>query len=120
MLNLNSIMMGTMQPKVMITFYEKVFGKKPDMSEEKWAGWTVGNCFFGVGEHSEMIGKTKDPGRIMFNLETKEVKKEFTRIKAIKGAGVIKEPYEMQGAWIATIADPDGNFFQLMTPWESK
>jgi predicted enzyme related to lactoylglutathione lyase len=75
--------------------------------------------FFGVGEHSEMSGKAKDPGRVMFNLETKEVKAEFERIKGV-GATVIKEPYEMQGAWIATFADPDGNYFQLMTPWENK
>ncbi len=34
------------------------------------------------------------------------------------GAVVIKEPYEMQGMWIATLADPDGNYFQLMSPWE--
>ncbi len=113
-------MVGTMQPKAMIEFYEKVFGKKPDMNEGEWGGWMVGSCFFGVGKHSEMIGKAKDPGRVMFNLETKAVKEEFARIKAIKGVAVIKEPYEMQGAWIATLADPDGNYFQLMTPWENK
>ena len=53
----------------------------------------------------------------MFNFETKEVKKEFERIKKA-GATVIKEPYEMSGAWIATFADPDGNYFQLMTPMQ--
>lgn len=120
MLNLNSLMVGSMQPKKLAEFYEQVFNKKPDMADGNWAGWQVGSCFFGVGEHSEMIGKTKEPGRIMFNLETKEVKEEFARIKAIKGTAVIKEPYEMQGAWIATFADPDGNYFQLMTPWEQK
>ena len=119
MLNLNSLMVGTMQAKVMAEFYEKVFDKKPDMSEAEWAGWTVGNCFFGIGKHSEVQGKSKEPARIMFNLETKDVKGEFERIKGI-GAEVIKEPYEMHGAWIATLADPDGNYFQLMTPWESK
>lgn len=31
---------------------------------------------------------------------------------------VVKEPYELQGMWIATFADPDGNYFQLMSPWE--
>lgn len=118
MLNLNSLMIGTMQPKIMAEFYEKVFGKKPDMSEDKWYGWQVGSSFFGIGEHSEMEGKNKQGGRIMFNLETKEVKDEFERIKKT-GAQVIKEPYEMSGAWIATFADPDGNYFQLMSPWES-
>jgi len=31
---------------------------------------------------------------------------------------VVKEPYEMGKLWIATLADPDGNYFQLMSPWE--
>ncbi len=108
-----------MQPKVMAAFYEKVFDKKPDMSEGGWSGWSVGSAFFSVGEHSEMKGQAKDPGRVMFNLETKEVKEEFERIKA-SGATVIKELYEMGGGWIATFADPDGNYFQIMTPWDNK
>jgi len=112
-------MLGSMQPKVMAGFYEKVFGKKPDMAEEKWYGWQIGSTFFGLGEHSEMKGKAKEPGRVMFNLETTEVKKEFARIKKL-GTKVVKEPYNMGGAWIATFADPDGNYFQLMSPWESK
>jgi predicted enzyme related to lactoylglutathione lyase len=119
MLNLNSVMIGTMQPKVLADFYTKVFGRPADMVEGTWHGWSVGSAFFSVGEHSEMGGAAKDAGRVMFNFETKEVKEEFEKIKSA-GATVIKEPYEMGGGWIATLADPDGNFFQLMTPWESE
>jgi len=118
MINLNSLMIGSAQPKILARFYEKVFEKKPDMVDGDWYGWQVGSCFFGLGHHSEVKGKTKEPGRMMFNLQTKKVKEEFERIKKIEGAEVIKEPYEMQGAWIATFGDPDGNYFQLMTPWE--
>ena len=119
MLNLNSIMVGSAQPKVLGEFYTSVFGKAADMSEEEWWGWMVGSTFFGVGKHSEVTGSSKEPARIMFNLETKEVKEEFERIKAA-GATVIKEPYQMEKTWIATFADPDGNYFQLMTPWGGK
>jgi len=119
MLNLNSIMVGSEQPKVLAEFYTKVFGKPSDMTEEKWYGWQVGNAFFGVGEHSEVKGSAKEPARAIWNLATKEVKEEFERIKAF-GATVIKEPYEMHGSWIATFADPDGNYFQLMSPWNDK
>lgn len=108
-----------MQPKVLAEFYEKVIGKKPDMEEGGWYGWLIGSAFLSVGEHSKMGGMAKDPGRVMFNFETKEVKEEFERIKKL-GATVIAEPYEMGGAWIATLADPDGNYFQLMPPWESE
>ncbi len=117
MLNLNSIMVGTKQPKALTTFYEKVIGKPPDMTdaENGFSGWQVGSAYFSVLEHSEMGGNSKDPGRLIFNFETTQVKEEFERIKAV-GAVVIREPYEMGGGWIATLADPDGNYFQLVTP----
>ena len=123
MLNLNSLMVGTSQPKVLAEFYEKIFGKPADMAEGgEWYGWTVGKTFFAVGMHTQVSGSAKEPARIMFNLETKEIKEESERIKAL-GAKVIKELYEMEGMkgmWIATFADPDGNYFQLMSPWEGK
>ena len=110
-------MIGTKQVKVLSAFYEKVIGKPADMvdPDNGFWGWQVGSAFMGILEHSEMGGSTKDPGRLIFNFETPQVKEEFERIKAV-GATVIKEPYEMGQGWIATLADPDGNYFQLMTP----
>lgn len=116
-LNFNSIMIGSAQPKVLADFYEKVFGRPADMNEGEWYMWQAGSCALSVGEHSEVKGQTKEPARIMLNLETKEVKAEFERLKKLSVA-IIKEPYEMGGGWIATLADPDGNFVQLVTPWE--
>ena len=117
MLNLSSVMIGTRQTKAMVAFYEAVIGKPPDManSEHGFYGWHLGNIYFSVLDHSEMVGKTKDPGRMMLNFETKIVKAEFERVKAL-GAAVVKAPYEMGGGWVATLADPDGNYFQLITP----
>jgi predicted enzyme related to lactoylglutathione lyase len=119
MLNLNSVMIGTKQLKALAVFYEKVLGKPAEMVDEQYGfyGWQAGASYFSLLDHSEMTGSTKDPGRIMFNFETPEVKEEFERIKAA-GAKVIREPYEMEGGWIATLADPDGNYFQLVTPMD--
>lgn len=117
MLDLNNIMIGTKQPKVLVAFYEKALGRPAEMADQEhgfW-GWHVGSAYFTVLEHSEMAGGAKDRGRVMFNFETTQVKEEFARIKA-GGAQVIREPYEMGGGWIATLADPDGNYFQLVTP----
>lgn len=110
-------MLGSTQPKVLAEFYEKVFDKVPDFSNGEWYGWQVGSSFLMMGQHDDMESQAKEPGRLMFNLETKEVQEEFGRIVRL-GAKVIKEPYEIEGGWIATLADPDGNYFQLMTPWE--
>jgi predicted enzyme related to lactoylglutathione lyase len=119
MLSLNSVMIGTKQFDTLATFYEKVIGKPPDMVEKEsgFAGWQVGSGYIGVLQHSEMGGSTKDPGRVMLNFETTQVQAEFDRIKAFGGA-VIRAPYKMGEGWIATLADPDGNYFQLMTPMQ--
>ena len=119
MLSLNSVMISTKQSKVLAAFYEKVIGKAPDMAEAEsgFYGWKVGNGYLGVLEHSEMGGSTKDPGRVMLNFETTQVQQEFDRIKAL-GAKVVAAPYKMGEGWIATLADPDGNYFQLMTPMD--
>ena len=54
----------------------------------------------------------------MLNFETADVKGEFERIKGL-GAEVVAEPYEPGGGGMlmCTFADPDGNYFQLSTPW---
>lgn len=119
MLTFRAVMIGTNDPETLATFYEKIFKKKADMHDGEYYGWAVGTGFFSFGKHSEIKGKSKEPARTIFNFETKEVKEEFERMKGI-GAEVIKEPYEMGGMWIATLSDPDGNYFQLMTPWENK
>ena len=110
-------MIGSTQAEVMVGFYEKVFGKPVDMvdPDNGFWGWQFESIFFGILNHSEMTGGAKDPGRVMINFETSEVKEEFTRIKSL-GAKVAHIPYEMGEGWVATLIDPDGNYFQLITP----
>ena len=119
MLNLNSVMIGTKRLEVMAEFYAKVLEKPAEIVEVKngFYGWQAGTTYISILDHSKMEGHTKDPGRVMINFETSQVKDEFERIKALGGM-VIKEPYEMEGGWIATLADPDGNYFQLVSPME--
>lgn len=130
MLNFNSTMLNSGNAKELADFYEKVFEKKPDMHDGDYYGWLVGTAFFSIGQHSEVKGSAKDPDRVLFNFETKEVKEEFERVSKIDGVTIVKEPYTMEGMsseggssggehfWIATLADPDGNYFQLVTPWD--
>src|SRR5258706_10938648 len=105
MLNLNSVMIGTKQPEVLATFYEKVIGKPADMvdRDQGFYGWQVGSAFLGLLEHSKMDGATKDPGRVMLNFETAQVQDEFERIRAL-GAVVIAAPYQIGDGWLATLA----------------
>ena len=52
---------------------------------------------------------------MIINFETTQVQEEFDRIKGLGGA-VIAAPYKMGEGMIATLADPDGNYFQPITP----
>ena len=117
MLNLNSVRIRTRPLKFLTAFYEKVLGMPAVMVDEEhgFYGWQVGTVYLSILDHSEMVGHTKNHGRMMINFEAPQVKEEFERIKGL-GGKVIKEPYEMEGEWIVTQADPGGNYFQLVCP----
>ena len=88
------------------------------MSDSGYTGWQIGSGFVTVGPHSEVHGKNAAPGRLIWNIETPDVKGDFERLKAA-GAIVVREPYEFEeapGSSIATLADPDDNYFQLVSP----
>ena len=73
-----------------------------------------------IGPHDQVKGKNSEPGRLIWNIETDDVKGQFQKLKAA-GATVVKEPYQMgeapgQQMWITTFSDPDNNYFQLMSP----
>ena len=121
-LNLNNVMLGSEDSRRLAEFYSKVLGDaKPDWSDEGngWFGWQVGDGTLAVGPHSEVQGRSKEPARIMLTFQTADVRGEFDRIREL-GAEVVAEPYEPQGGGemiLCTFADPDGNYFQLTTPW---
>jgi predicted enzyme related to lactoylglutathione lyase len=118
-MNFNSILIGSAQPTALVEYYTKLFGP-PTMTDDGggYTGWLIGTGFMTVGPHSEVHGPNQSPGRLIWNIESDDVKREFERMKAA-GAIVVREPYEFEeapGSAIATLADPDGNYFQLMSP----
>jgi predicted enzyme related to lactoylglutathione lyase len=116
-MNFNNILIGSENPQRLVDYYTKILGT-PTMSEGGYTGWLIGSGFVSVGPHDQVKGKNVHPGRIIWNIESPDVKAEFKRFVA-GGAIVVREPYnfeEAPDAWIATLADPDDNYFQLMSP----
>jgi predicted enzyme related to lactoylglutathione lyase len=118
-MNFNSILIGSEDPKRLAEYYTRLFGE-PSMDDGTYTGWMIGSGFVGVGPHSEVHGTNQEPGRFLWNVESADVQADFERLKAA-GAIVAREPYQFEGmvGWIATLADPDGNYFQLMSPFEA-
>jgi predicted enzyme related to lactoylglutathione lyase len=115
-MNLNSILIGSEDPKGLTDYYTKLFGA-PGMAEGGYSGWEIGNGWVTVGPHDQVKGSNSEPGRLIWNIESADVQGDFERLKAAGGT-VVQEPYHPEAAsemWISTFSDPDGNYFQLMS-----
>jgi predicted enzyme related to lactoylglutathione lyase len=118
-MDFNSILIGSDDPQRLIAFYTKLLGE-PTYRDEAYSSWLIGRGAVTVGAHDEVHGPNKEPGRMIWNIESEDVKADFERFRAA-GATVVREPYSFEqfpGTWIATLADPDGNYFQLQTPFD--
>lgn len=72
-----------------------------------------------IGRHSEVVGKSKEPVRIMHNLKTDEVQKWYEKVKAA-GCEILQPPAltpfatDEKQIYVCTWLDPDGNCWQFM------
>ncbi len=118
-MKLKSIILFSSNPKILLEFYMKVLNMEPDWINGEYADFKTGDTYFEIGPHSEVVSKNLNPQRCLINFHVEDVESEFERIKKT-GALVIKEVYsptEDTRLKIATFADPDGNYFQMMTDW---
>jgi predicted enzyme related to lactoylglutathione lyase len=113
----SGLLIGSDNHERLAAYYTKLLGE-PGWNEGGYVGWLVGNAGITVGPHDEVHGSNPEPGRMIWNIESDDVKADFARFRDA-GATVVREPYNFENApesWIATFADPDGNYFQLVSP----
>lgn len=111
----------TQNAKKLAEFYKEKVGLKITMEAEMGdKGEEAYELQVGKGpslyviDHSKVRGKNKQPERIIFNLEVDDIKKEVARLKRAK-AKLVQPIYHVEGyGFIATFADIDGNYFQLV------
>jgi predicted enzyme related to lactoylglutathione lyase len=118
-MNLNSVLIGSEDPQRLAVYYTRLFGE-PGWHGGSFSGWMIGTGFVTVGPHDQVKGANPQPGRVIWNIESTDVKTDFARLVAA-GATVVQEPYqpgESPDAWIATFSDPDDNYFQLLSPMQ--
>jgi predicted enzyme related to lactoylglutathione lyase len=115
-MNLNSILIGSENPQQLVDYYARLFGD-PTWNDGGYTGWQIGSGAVTIGPHDQVKGTNPQPGRIIWNIESPDVRGDFDRFKAA-GATVIRDPYGFEGTegLIATLADPDDNYFQLVSP----
>lgn len=117
---IESILLFSENPQRLADFYAEKVGLK--MTTEAEVG--EGEDFFGfefegshglyIMHHSKVKGASKEPERVMFNLEVSDIEED---VKKLDEAGVkkIADIYHMESyGYIATFEDIDGNYFQLV------
>jgi lactoylglutathione lyase len=112
----NSVVIWTEDVKKLTPFYRDTLGLKISDAGDEFAMFDLaGGPQLALGLHSEVKGKSKEPNRVMVNLDVENLNSEYERLKA-KGVQFIREPSsepEADGMMIATLQDPDGNTLQL-------
>jgi predicted enzyme related to lactoylglutathione lyase len=94
-------------------FYVDVLGLTPRTRRQGFVNVDLGPQRLTVTTHDGVRGASRDPLRVMVNLEVDDIAAEHVRLVA---AGVrFTRPPELEpwGGWVATLADPDGNTLQL-------
>lgn len=98
-------------------FYRDVIGLRQEMEGEGFAVFgSERGPQLALGQHSEVKGASREPNRVMVDLDVDDCQGEYERLRG-KGVRFVREPSkEMDGAIIATFMDPDGNTLQLFQP----
>jgi predicted enzyme related to lactoylglutathione lyase len=113
-----SLHICTDRPQELGEFYRKLLEIEPAWSSEEMIGFMMGNFRLEIMGHSEVSGLNKQPQRLFFDLEVADVRVEFERIVGL-GATAVKAPHdyadEEVSFTLATLADIDGNYFQLVS-----
>ncbi len=115
------ILIGSQNAAKLAKFYKEKVGLKVtfeavmgDKDEEVYEFGFKGRVGFVILDHSKVKGKNKGPSRIIFNLKVDDIKKEVARLKKAK-VKPVQDIYHVQDyGYIATFADIDGNYFQLV------
>ncbi|OGD02968.1 hypothetical protein A3D85_01755 [Candidatus Amesbacteria bacterium RIFCSPHIGHO2_02_FULL_47_9] len=118
---LEGILIGSPKASKLAKFYREVVGLIPgevmeigDKGEEGYEFKLGKGPGLYIIDHSGVKGKSREPERVMFNLEVDDLEKEVKRLKKA-GARVVADMYHVQDyGYIATFADTDGNYFQLV------
>ena len=117
---LEAVLIGSEDAASLAKFYRETVGLKQTMEMElgeegqKGYDFEIEGANLYILDHSDVKGKSKDPSRVMFNLEVDDIEKEAKRLKDA-GVKMIQDIYHVEGyGLITTFQDPDGNYFQFV------
>lgn len=106
---IGSLLVGSSQVDAMKEWYTQAF----DVTPNDMGALEFGPVQFFVEAHSEVSGPAKDPARIVVNLDVDDCRAIEARLESM-GATWIRKVEQMPFGLIGTVADPDGNYVQII------
>ncbi len=110
-LSVGSIVIGSERAEELKDWYRTTFAVREDDD----GAFVFGSVRVFVFPHSEIRGAAKEPARILINLYTDDARALEAALKA-KGVTFDRDVTEEPFGLLGTIADPDGNYLQLLQP----
>jgi predicted enzyme related to lactoylglutathione lyase len=106
---IGSLLVGSSNVDAMKAWYRQAF----DVTENDMGAFEFGPVQFFIEEHSEVSGPTKEPARVIINLNVDDCRAIEAHLEQL-GATWVRKVEQMPFGLIGTVADPDGNYVQVI------
>lgn len=106
---IGSLLIGSSQVAAMKQWYENAFG----VSANEMGAYDFGGVGLFIEEHSQVSGPTKEPARLIINLNVDDCRALEAHLKS-QNVSWEREVEQMPFGLIGTVTDPDGNFIQII------
>jgi predicted enzyme related to lactoylglutathione lyase len=106
---IGSLLIGSSQADAMKEWYRRAF----DVKENDTGAFEFGAVQLFIEPHSEVSGPTKEPARVLINLDVDDCRGLGRHLEGM-GARFVREVEQEPFGLIATVADPDGNYVQII------
>jgi predicted enzyme related to lactoylglutathione lyase len=106
---IGSLLLGSSNVDQMKDWYRRAF----DTKENEMGAFQFGNVQFFVEAHSEVSGPTKEPARVIINLDVDDARALEAQLNEV-GATWVRPVEQESFGLIGTVADPDGNYLNII------
>jgi predicted enzyme related to lactoylglutathione lyase len=106
---LGSLLIGSSQVDAMKAWYRSAF----DVAENTMGAFDFGDMQVFIEAHSEVSGPTREPARVILNLNVDDAKSLGSHLEGL-GSKFIRPVEQEDFGLIGTVADPDGNYVQII------
>jgi hypothetical protein len=113
-----SVIIWSEDNKKLAEWYQNTLGLKirshTDYVNDDCYDLDVGPTYFSIGKHEKVIGKSKDPYRVMIGLQVASVSETYKELKN-KNITWIAKPFASPAGteWCMTLQDPEDNIVQF-------